>query len=233
MAGARIQAATSGLHTLVQTLKPRDVLALYKFNTSTDVLQKFDRNHKIAWRKHVALLNAAPSGGTALYDAIVHSIDALQTHAKPQHDSHQLRVVVLLTDGDDTCSAQHTLDSVIQRVHSCTIANFHLMLLGVGVDAAKYAPLFAPDKPNLHYIDVKDTTSDAIRDAFGTVTKKITALQQKLIVRTLTTTTNTTTASTSSSRGRHLLAQQQLQLQQPPLPQSAVPALPRIQVIQR
>jgi hypothetical protein len=107
------------------------------------------------------------------------------------------------------------------------------MLLGVGVDAAKYAPLFAPDKPNLHYIDVKDTTSDAIRDAFGTVTKKITALQQKLIVRTLTTTTNTTTASTSSSRGRHLLAQQQLQLQQPPLPQSAVPALPRIQVIQR
>jgi hypothetical protein len=162
----------------------------------------------------------------------VHSIDALQTHAKPQHDSHQLRVVVLLTDVDDTCSAQHTLDSVIQRVHSCTIANFHLMLLGVGVDAAKYAPLFAPDKPNLHYIDVKDTTSDAIRDAFGTVTKKITALQQKLIVRTLTT---TTTASTSSSRGRHLLAQQQLQLQlqQPPLPQSAVPVLPRIQVIQR
>jgi Mg-chelatase subunit ChlD len=118
MAGARIQAATSGLHTLVQTLKPRDVLALFKFNTSTDVLQKFDRNHKIAWRKHVALLNAAPSGATALYDAIVHSIDALQMHAKPQHDSHQLRVVVLLTDGDDTCSTQHTLDSVIQRVHS-------------------------------------------------------------------------------------------------------------------
>ncbi len=186
MAGARIQAATSSLHTLVQTLKLHDVLSLCKFDTSTDVLQKFDRNHMIAWRKHVALLNAAPSGGTALYDAIVHSIDALQMHAKPQHDSHQLRVVVLLTDGDDTCSAQHTLDSVIQRVHSCSIANFHLMLLGVAVDAAKYAPLFAADKPNLHYIDVKDTTSDAIRDAFGTVSKKITALQQKLIVRTLT-----------------------------------------------
>jgi hypothetical protein len=106
MAGARIQAATSSLHTLVQTLKARDVLARHQ-------LQKFD---KIAWRKHVALLNAAPSGATALYDAIVHSIDALQMHAKPQHDSHQLRVV--LTDGDDTCSTQHTLDSVIQRVHS-------------------------------------------------------------------------------------------------------------------
>jgi hypothetical protein len=72
--------------------------------------------------------------------------------------------------------------------------------------------LVAPDKPNLHYIDVHDATSDAIRDAFGTVSKKITALQQKLIVRTLTTTT-------ISSRGRHQ--------------QSAVPALPRIQVIQR
>jgi hypothetical protein len=113
----------------------------------------------------------------------VHSIDALQMHAKPQHDSHQLRVVVLLTDGDDTCSEQHTLDSVIQRVHSCSIANFHLMLLGVAVDAAKYAPLFAPDKPNLHFIDVHDATADAIQDAFDTVSTKITALQQKLIVR--------------------------------------------------
>ncbi len=108
-------------------------------------------------------------------------------HAKPQHDAHQLRVVVLLTDGDDTCSTQHTLDSVIQRVHSCSITNFHLMLLGVAVDAAKNAPLFAPDKPNLHFIDVHDATADAIQDAFGTVSKKITALQQKLIVRTTTT----------------------------------------------
>jgi hypothetical protein len=111
----------------------------------------------------------------------VHSIDALQMHAKPQHDAHQLRVVVLFTDGDDTCSTQHTFDSVIQRVHSCSIANFHLMLLGVAVDAAKYAPLFAPDKPNLHFIDVHDATAYAIQDAFGTVS---TALRQKLIVRT-------------------------------------------------
>jgi hypothetical protein len=191
------------MHTLVQTLNARD--ALYKFNTSTDVL-----------------LNAAPSGATAGYDAIVHSIDALQMHAKPQHDAHQLRVVVLLTDGDDTCSTQHTLDSVIQRVHSCSIANFHLMLLGVAVDAAKYAPLFAPDKPNLHLIDVHDATADAIQDAFGTVSKKITALQQKLIVRT-TTTTTTTTSVVRAPAVRRPATQQSL----------AQSSQSRIQIIQR
>jgi hypothetical protein len=41
-----------------------------------------------------------------------------------------------------------------------------------------------PTSPHLHFIDVHDATADAIKDAFGTVSKKITALQRKLIVRT-------------------------------------------------
>jgi uncharacterized protein YegL len=131
MAGGRIQAATSGMHTLVQALKPRDVLGVYKFNTTVDVLQTFVRNHKIDWQAHIAGLNAAPSGSTALHDAIMQSMDALQKYAKPKHDDTQLRVVVVLTDGDDNASKTHTLDTVIQRVHSSTIANFHFMLLGV------------------------------------------------------------------------------------------------------
>jgi uncharacterized protein YegL len=196
MAGGSIQAATAGLHTLVRALKARDVLGLYKFDTSVDCLQKFDRNHKIDWAKHVATLLAAPRGGTALYDAAMHSLDALQTYAKPKHDARQLRVVVVLTDGADNRSQQHTLDSLIQRVHNCTIANFHFMLLGVGVDKRTYDALFVPGKPNLHFIDVHDASSQAILDAFGTVQKKIYALQQKLIVRTTTTTTTTATTTT-------------------------------------
>jgi uncharacterized protein YegL len=234
MAGGRIQAATSGMHTLVQALKPRDVLGVYKFNTTVDVLQTFVRNHKIDWQAHIAGLNAAPSGSTALHDAIMQSMDALQKYAKPKHDDTQLRVVVVLTDGDDNASKTHTLDTVIQRVHSSTIANFHFMLLGVGVDASKYAALFPHDKPNLHYIDVKDATHDAIRDAFGTVTKKITALQQKLIVRT-TTTTTTTATSASTSGVVHAAPAVRMQIQrQPQLQvQSSTPSRPRIQVIQR
>jgi hypothetical protein len=93
-------------------------------------------------------------------------------------------------------------------------------LPSVAADAAKYAPLFAPDKPNLHFIDVHD--ADAIQDAFGTVSKKIAALQQKLTVRTTTTTTTTTSVVRAPAVRRPATKQSSAQSSQS-----------RIQIIQR
>ena len=230
MAGARIQAATAGLQTLVRALKPRDVLALYKFDTTVDVLHKFARNQAIDWPRLFAALDAAPRGQTAFHDAVMQALDALATYAKPKHDARQLRCIVALTDGDDNQSA-HTLDAVIRRLHTTTIANFHFILIGVGVAQSKYAALFTPDKPNLHFIDVATATADAIRAAYGTVTKRIYGLQQKLLVRNTTTTTTTTTTATTTATTAASSSSSSTSTAAAPAPAAAAPRLYRRRVV--
>ena len=188
MAGARIKAAADGLASVTAASKPRDVFAVYTFNDAVHVAHKFARNRAVDWPAQTAQICSATGGGTALYDAALQSLDALATYAKASHSS-QLRVLVLLTDGDDNAS-QHTLDDVVARVHASAIPNFHLLFLGVAVDRAKYAALCA--RANTHYIDVADASPRAIHDAFGTVSRTITALQQRLIVAQTTTTISTT-----------------------------------------
>lgn len=223
MAGAPIQAAAAGVASVTAASKPRDVFALYTFNDTVNVVQKFARNHKINWPAHTAQIGAATGGGTALYDAALQSLDALATFAKASH-SKQLRVLVLLTDGDDNKS-QHSLDDVVSRVHASTIPNFHLLVLGVGVDRRKYAALCA--KSNTHYIDVADASPQAIRDAFGTVAHTITRLQQRLIVAQ-----TTTTISSVTSADRLVVTRRASSSSSSPASRPAL-VRPRVKILQR
>ena len=231
MAGARIKAAADGLASVTAASKPRDVFAVYTFNDAVHVAHKFARNRAVDWPAQTAQICSATGGGTALYDAALQSLDALATYAKASHSS-QLRVLVLLTDGDDNAS-QHTLDDVVARVHASAIPNFHLLFLGVAVDRAKYAALCA--RANTHYIDVADASPRAIHDAFGTVSRTITALQQRLIVAQTTTTISTTISAGAPVSPQHGGARGGGLAVQAASSSPARPALarPRIKILQR
>lgn len=177
MRGERIDAAAHGMATLAGALHHSDVLAVYTFADQSHVEQTFARNYRIDWPAVACAVKERVGGRTALFDAAIAALDALDRYAKPEFAANQTRALVLLTDGDDNASQQHTLADVIARVHAN--AAVHLLLIGVGVDAAKYARLCS--KPHTHFVDAADATPAAIRAAFRAA-RRIIRIKHTLVI---------------------------------------------------
>ncbi|MBL0155683.1 MAG: VWA domain-containing protein [Bryobacterales bacterium] len=80
---------------LIGELQPRDMVAVYSFNSTVAQLQTFTQDHAAARR---AVVRANVAGDTALYDALVRvSSDFAGRSGR--------KVIVLFTDGDDNSSA--------------------------------------------------------------------------------------------------------------------------------
>lgn len=138
MAGSKIKAAVNSLQELVNKhIFPDDLLLIIKFNHTCDVVLPLTlkRGNEDRIAQLISKIDA-PNGGTALYDAIVSTINALarrkhqSTDEIGAHNSNSDWVVVL-TDGMEGCSRGNSKSSVEDAIRHTPCG---IIIVGVGED---------------------------------------------------------------------------------------------------
>ncbi len=130
MAGERIDNAREGIITLLESLPNSTRIGLVSFSdrvTIWDPLDNFENNQALV-RYHVncdgprdsrfpAFRFASclePGGSTSLYTALRVTVDIADATSNPE----RMRIVILLSDGQDTCEAEGcaTLEDVVTKI---------------------------------------------------------------------------------------------------------------------
>ena len=96
MAGAPIESAKDAALRLIERLEPADAVAIVSFAAEPQVLSGFTTNRSTI---ETVLATVSAEGDTALYDAVTLSSELLEGHP-----ATGTKVLVLLSDGQDTAS---------------------------------------------------------------------------------------------------------------------------------
>jgi len=119
----RIDTALAAVERFVGTLHEEDDVFFITFADRVSLIQDLTRDRR---RLSRALLEARPWGGTALYDALIQS---LETVARGRHDK---QAILLLTDGTDT-SSEFGLGDAREWIEATEV-----LVYGLGIDAMRF-----------------------------------------------------------------------------------------------
>lgn len=132
MAGEKIDAARSALNRFVyDLLDDQDEVFLYRFSNDVVLLQDWTTDRRSLTR---ALGRVSPSGGTAMYDAVVEAIPMAAA------GRNQKKAVVIISDGNDTASR-----AGVHEVRQL-IRNSEVLVYAIGIDG-EGTPTYRP-QPN-------------------------------------------------------------------------------------
>ena len=106
---------------LVKASNPRDEVTLINFNDEPYHDVEFTAEFK---RLEEGLARMDSRGGTAMRDAISATIDYVKDKAK-----HDKKVLVVITDGNDTASTGITLEKLVQKAHESEILLYFVGIL--------------------------------------------------------------------------------------------------------
>jgi uncharacterized protein YegL len=169
MSGRSLREAKTALRTFYGKMREREGMALNAFNGSVQLVQKMA--YKSAGGGDEAFASAvesmAASGGTALYDALVHAAAAVErsTDWCARHGKAERRqCVLLLTDGEESGASEADFEAARIALRRCK-AKVWVVALGQArsVDAIKEL-----DKARrVEVIDAEDASH--IADAFQRV----------------------------------------------------------------
>jgi VWFA-related protein len=105
----------------VKASNPRDEVTVINFNDEPYHDAEFTNDIK---KLEQALTKIDSRGGTAMRDAISATIDYLKRKGK-----HQKKVILVITDGNDTASTQTTLEHLVQKAHDSEVLLYFIGLL--------------------------------------------------------------------------------------------------------
>ena len=198
MAGARMAAACDGLRAaLGAALRDSDLLALATFADARIVHQKLVRRRDADLDALVERVKANVGGRTRLLDSLAEQVAELQRVTRGHGHRRQMRALVALTDGGDNMSTR-SVRELAALLGKPGIADFHFVLVGVGLDSRTKATLAdelcAPQHAT--FIDVADADAASIRRAFGSVARTIERRVTELVACIERTTTASTTTTT-------------------------------------
>ncbi len=108
----------AALAKFLAQLGPDDQVKLMAFNERVTSFTPFTNVHDLVASFAQAI---RPTGGTALYDALLYGYRQLANHA----DARERRVIFLLTDGDDQ-SSRNALQPALERVRNGGVTVFAL-----------------------------------------------------------------------------------------------------------
>jgi Mg-chelatase subunit ChlD len=197
MSGSKIKAVQDCIYSdILCHLLPSDRLGLILFNgTVTNVFPGFKEVSAFTGRS--IFENASTSqgvlacgGGTALYDAIVQSVQVMHDRPMPKPLGEFRPHLIILTDGEDSGSMSSLQDAqnVISKpkdhgMGGIQMANFHVDLISVGEHVS--VSVFDSLATAAHVQHVRAETNDAqaISKAFKAISKTITSkVVQKMSV---------------------------------------------------
>jgi Ca-activated chloride channel homolog len=115
----RVEAAAMGA---IKASNPRDEVVVVNFNDEAyDDSNGFTADVR---RLDEALTKIDSRGGTAMRDALNMTLEFVKKKSK-----HAKRVILVITDGNDTASTQITLESLVQKTHDSEIVLYFIGLL--------------------------------------------------------------------------------------------------------
>ncbi len=127
MAGDKIEAARSALDRFLYDLLDRDdEIFLYRFSDSPFLLQGWTTDRQLVTR---ALGRVAPTGGTAMYDAVAQAIPLAETGRNAK------KALVIISDGNDTTSRTPV------RELKQLIRKSEVLVYAIGIDGASETTL--------------------------------------------------------------------------------------------
>lgn len=107
----------------VKASNPQDEVLVVNFNDEAyDDTEGFTREMR---KMEEALTKIDSRGGTAMRDAVNMTIDFVKKKGK-----HQKKVILCVTDGNDTASTQVTLEKLVQRAHDSEVLLYFIGILG-------------------------------------------------------------------------------------------------------
>ena len=115
------KAVESAAMAAVKASNPRDEVAVVNFND--EPYQDVPLTSDIK-KMEEGLTRLDSRGGTAMRDAISATIEYVKAKGK-----HQKKVLLIVTDGDDTASDMITLERLVQKVHDDEVLLFFIGLL--------------------------------------------------------------------------------------------------------
>jgi VWFA-related protein len=120
----KLDSAKAAASAFVDGLGPEDSVTVVSFATQVKVVQEFTGDKALLKR---AIGTLAPLGDTVLYDAIA------QTAARQAKQPQRRKVLIVLTDGEDTKSAASQQASAA----AAQAANSPIFIIGLGSDVKK------------------------------------------------------------------------------------------------
>lgn len=136
----------TAIAAIVESLDPRDDVALFAFSGRPYRLQPFTRDHA-AIQQQESLLHSM--GPTSLYDSMIAAANALS------QGCYENRVLIVISDGFDNTSS-HSPGDVSDAVRSNDVTVYALAIGGTDVGAtASQRSFYAPDPDTSNSIDEK------------------------------------------------------------------------------
>ncbi len=125
MKGKPLKDAKAAATTFIELMKPQDEVAIVAFGSRAETLSDLTTDKNVSLRA-INRLNAR--GETALYDAIIASLDIASKN------SHSNRNLIVISDGKDTRSA-NSLQHALDRAKQVSIPIF-----GIGLQSPEFDP---------------------------------------------------------------------------------------------
>lgn len=136
MEGEPMEAAKRGAARFVTHLEREDEIYAWNFNTVITPLGSGGRAGAVAEGLSNQLKGVFAGGGTALYDAVIHALDAAEKERKSPQTPH-LYAVVVLSDGKDTESSHSILDVMAKLPNSEAAEGTRIFTIAYGNEADK------------------------------------------------------------------------------------------------
>jgi uncharacterized protein YegL len=154
-----MQDVLSAAHSLIGALTDYDYAEIIDFDSTVKVMQKFTNNKE----ELSGILNSIQAdGGTALYDALAQGINDLENR-------QGLKVVVLLTDGQDENArgdgpgSKMTLDELKTTLRSATVPVYTIGL-GQGIDKKTLEDMASISAGKAYYAEETDAVGKIYSD---------------------------------------------------------------------
>lgn len=190
MSGEPSREMLSAVLKIVGILEETDGLSIIKFSSETEIVVPLSlmKNIKVAEKLAPHLERGAfrCGGGTKLWDSMAIGLEALTKRARgSKHPAPSHPHLVVITDGDDVCSAAQSAESIGEILRQPgdfakslnkpgpTFAHFHCSLISVGRPQEAHVQRFASmaNRPNLHHYTANSAAE--ISACFRQVQEKI------------------------------------------------------------
>ena len=129
MEGDKIDQARQAATQFMEKMSAKNRIGLMTFSDTPQMQDELGlaEDVKAQIDQHIAAMNV--NGSTALYDALIASIDKLQALETPEGED-RIRAIVLLSDGDDTASTA-SLNDVLAKISAARTGRNPILVIPV------------------------------------------------------------------------------------------------------
>ena len=148
-----IEEAKEGVRSYVRLFRPNDRGGIIQFESRiVDFLPMTNDTSALIEK----INSATPSGGTAIYDALIQAIEMIKCEIGR-------RSIIIYTDGDDRSSLKATAQSVIDSARANNLP-IHTIALGVEIEHEEILKMIADQTNGLFF---KAVTVEEMKDIYG------------------------------------------------------------------